>query len=294
MRLSKTLHYAILVAMIAVFMSLGFGASSVDDTDTADMDVTVNSKTIISITPNSATFTGDPGENTTRWTNFSIQNDGSTTITDVWANVTQPSTDPFGTGDVNKYDSANMIALTNESGGTTHFVDRIEYNQSVPSHVTFHGECGRTNGSIKFAHKEFFWCGNVTSDTHSRLVIGDNPRTGSDSGTIDLSDGTSTSSYTSMATEDGYYVTDHSFNLNGVTEDYCVMLNQDGTDLRIVKWNQDAASNNCGNNGGGLIGVGNSMDPGENLNLELQARIPFGTTAGGLSTGTLMIIAGTV
>lgn len=291
MRLTKTLHYAILVAMITVFMSLGFGASSVDDTDSADMDVSVNSKTIISITPNAATFSGNPGENTTKWTNFSVENDGSTTITDVWANVTHPSTDPFGTGDTSKYDSANMIALTNTSGGTTHFVDRKEFNQTVPSYVTFASNCGGTNGSIKFAHKEFFWCGNVTSG-HDRLVIGNTPRTGSQAGTVDLSDGSSTTTYTSMSTEDGYYVVDHSFTLGSVTETYCVMLDQDGTHLRVVKWNQDVAATNCANNDGGLNDA--SMDPGGEINLELQARIPFGTTSGNLATGTLMIIAGTV
>jgi len=99
-------------------------ASATYGWDRANITVTINQKTIVDITPEIMNFgLVDPGStvtayNVTDGTNnviqlsqFEIENLGSTNLTHVWLNVTQPSTNPFGTGNANLYDPGNWIAV---------------------------------------------------------------------------------------------------------------------------------------------------------------------------------------
>ncbi len=303
-----------ITTMAAVFMTLvllvlvndrGANAYDVNATSTATVTVTIASKTIVDVTPENMDFgTNDPGSVVTQYTDggltlsqIQIENLGSTNLTYIWFNVTQPSTNPFGTGNNANYDPANFLVLKNTSQTSYWFIDRLEYNATT-NYIYLNTPANTVSGAfgkIRNANHEFFWAINGTSSycntTGNTLVVGLTAHNETQTGTIDL---TSTDVDITSISD----ISNANWGLaDGVTVDgvqYCVAVSADCTKLRLYRWNPDApgaASCTTITQQEMTINNGQKVYPGGSVIADVQMHIPYGVPQGALNSGTLTVVA---
>ncbi len=325
---------ALLVAFVFVFIHKQAGivygefSTATMSGDEAQILVTINGKTIIDITPEIMNFgLLDPGSignvyNVTDGTNndiqlsqYEIENLGSTNITQIWLNVTQPTQNPFGTGISAYYDPGNWIAVNvswikTTSGVPTYdnsisYVDRIEFNESkelvylnTPLNTVSYGR-------LRFANKEYFWAINTTAanclattTTPVFLVLGNpnEPHNVTDTGDINLVDGDEVVlRYTG---NDGTYSYPETAlkNYPVTGEEYVPLIAGDCSHVRLVKWNKDALPagvENLLSNYGYVFNTTDSTQgllPGQAIAMNIEMRVPYGVVQGSY-TGYLTVVA---
>ncbi len=317
-----------LLAFITTGQELG---DAINVTDNATIMVSLNTKTMIDISPSNMSFgTADPGTRVGNYTNnelsgvsktgFQLENIGSTNITNMWLNVTQPSERPFATGDSSKYDAANFISANinvSPDGsaigpGTMSFVDRLEFNETrelvylnLPTNT-------KSYGRLRSGHNEFFWvlfgdttqC-NASSAGTLEFRIGLIPHNQTQTGTINLDNGVEDTDWDTIDFG-AMYDTGHNANWsysttapNFITLDspssiYCVAPYLDCSKVRIFRWNADApGAGTCGLSGSGYVYNSTNTDllPGDSMAMNIEMRVPFGTAMGQVKTGYLTVIA---
>ncbi len=294
-------------------------AYTADATDSSQVTVTVNNKTIIDVTPAGMDWgNADPGTVLTQYTDtedgvtlsqIQIENMGSTDITYVWANVSQPSSNPFGTGNLQNYDSGNWLLLkpTDYTGANMSFVDRVEFNSSTDYIYLQKPDNWVSFGKIRDANHEYFWVINATTSTDPEpycngstgtdadIVIGVEPHNTTNTGTIDLIDG-NVKWANIGATGDSDWGLINGIEIGGTT--YCVAVYYDCSKIRIFRWNADApGASSCTAFGGSQVGLtlnnGNTIYPGDSLIADVELHVPYGVPDGNVPTGTLTILAST-
>ena len=322
------------IAVIAL-MVMNAGVSpgdAINVTDDATILISINTKTMIDITPDNMSFgTLDPGSRSINYTNegmgagmsktgFQIENIGSTNITNIWLNVTQPSERPFGTGDSTKYNAGNFMAVSinvsPDGNGIGHnsmsFVDRLEYNET--RHLIYLNLPLDTKsyGRLRSGHNEYFWAlyGDTTQCNASSDGSGLNFRIGlsahnqTQTGTIDLVGGAEdvnwdtinlaamyeggTNANWSYSTMSPNYIT-----VDGPSSVYCVAAYLDCSKVRIFRWNADApGAESCGLSGKGYAynSTNSELFPGDSMAMNVEIRVPLGTPAGSIGTGYLTVI----
>ncbi|MCK5698390.1 MAG: hypothetical protein KAH93_00945 [Candidatus Aenigmarchaeota archaeon] len=313
-----------LLAFITTGQELG---DAINVTDNATIMVSLNIKTMIDISPENMSFgTADPGTRVGNYTNdelfgvsktgFQLENIGSTNITNMWLNITQPSERPFATGDSSKYDAANFISASINSSpdnmtiiaqNTMSFIDRLEYNETrelvylnLPSDT-------RSHGRLRSGHNEFFWALSTTgtdcnaSANAVTFTIGTVAHNQTQTGTIDLVGG-SVQSATLAAMYDGGFNANWSYSsaspnyitVDSPSSDYCVAAYIDCSKVRIFRWNADApGAGTCGLSGSGYVynSTNTELLPGDSMAMNIEMRVPFGTAMGQVKTGYLTVIA---
>ena len=150
-KLASTVSAALLVAVLAV----GLAATGAADSEDSDVTVEVDSTTEVDVRPTSLSYDDlEPGDEATSdqeangFTAIEVENIGSNSIEAVWAEGTNPGTNPFGSGDAEAYDTGNFITLSTETvqensddydmssditGGTStnfHYANRYEFTQT--------------------------------------------------------------------------------------------------------------------------------------------------------------------
>lgn len=320
------------VAIALLLLGGGFPTgNAINATDNATIMVTLNTKTMIDISPNNMSFgLMDPGTRSVNYTNielgassktaFQLENIGSSNITYMWLNVTQPTSRPFATGNSANYDAANFVAASiNQSPdgsaialNTMSFIDRIEYNESrelvylnVPSNT-------QTYGRLRSGFNEFFWVlfGDTTLCNASSDVggldfrIGLSPHNQTQTGTIDFVGGVEDTNWDTVnlaAMYDSGVNANWSYNTNGAgvisldtpNSRYCVASFIDCSKIRLFRWNSDApGAGTCGLDGAyAYNSTNNPLYPGDSMAMNIEVRVPFGTAMGAIKTGYLTVIA---
>ncbi len=329
-----------LFVVLAVFAAglgspkIATAALTVNDTDTASVEVTVSSLAMIDISPNNMSFeTMNPGETKSNYTNaelngvqkqgFQIENVGSVNITHIWLNVTQPTVNPFGTGNADSYNAANFIAIkindtldtnttgtgsNNPSNNEYSMIDRLEYNASrelvylnLPSNKISYGR-------LRAGMNEYFWSINgsdclVGGADNPEFRIGTVPHNKTDTGTIDLVDGSITTATLSIvdAAYNGWIAASANISVltgNGGTEEYLVLAtNNTCNPIRFVKWNADVPNADALSNKGYIFNAdsaGEDLTPSDSIAMDVQMRVPWGTIQGNIGVGTITVFANTV
>ena len=113
--MKKELLITVLAISILTVIFSNFAPAAEDD-EGSTIDITVGSQTLIDLTPASFSWTGlNPGDVGTVH-QAQIENIGSTNLTHIWFNVTQPTSNPYGTGSNGSYDAANFVWISRETG----------------------------------------------------------------------------------------------------------------------------------------------------------------------------------
>ena len=319
----------IITALVIMAMTNPVMALDVNDTETANISVTISTVTMVNIDPYILTWEGlNPGDignatkETTNYFAIQIENIGSNNITHIWFNSSYPSSRPFGTANTTAYDAGNFVVLAKENlseipGGATasycadlsnatndgrygryKYPNRVEYPE-VRSLVYLKDDAGnmppsnRDYGRFRFANEEYFWM--VINDTNCSgkvFHIGNESHTATQSGTVDFS-GTDDVEITLSTPSEGWCygnITGHS-HLNG----YGVLV-QNGISgsnrkVQLVWWNKDALTS-------GQVGhyfyEGSNLVPGQSTAACIKVYIPYGVNEGAVKTGVLTVVVNSV
>lgn len=313
---------SILVLTIFLVMSLGVVSAQFDtddpDTDDADIPVSVNieEETIVDIQPEEFAWTEgtlEPGQvadednEINDYGSIFIENLGSVNITQVWAEVSKPTERPFGTGDSSLYDPGNFLAV--ETEGEYQFIERRDYALGDSQEIVFlDTEDGWDVGRFRNTSQEYFWSFDTTDEI---FRIGLNPRTETDTGSTDLTDGCdgvdcNQYNLAETGTDTGIYSTDivvggEDGQNEAGSQQYCAIIdtNQDDiegrTPVDMVKYNpgrEGADSAGCEDVTEGLVDPADDpLPPGGFLDTGIKSFIPFGVPSGDIGGGELTIYA---
>ncbi|RLG15205.1 MAG: hypothetical protein DRN71_01990 [Candidatus Nanohalarchaeota archaeon] len=267
-------------------------------TGNATVTLTIASKTMIDITPQVLNYnTQDPGTMVVNYTynslnlsQIQIENIGSTNLTHVWFNTSQPTVRPFGTGVVTNYDAANFLAIKNSSMSENEyaFVDRLEFNHSTDIVYLTLPTNYKRQGRLRVGPNEYFWAtasdGSYCNGTGvGKLHLGTTAHTIDETGDIDLSDG----SKSIVGSGDSSWGVVDKFTIGSA--DYCAAVSADCSKVRFYRWNADAP----GTSGCSLDEVysSNKLTPGDSFAVDLRLYVPYGVPVGAVTNGTLTVMA---
>ncbi len=300
----KTMTGVLFALTVAAVLITGAGndaqaAYVVNDTESATVSVTISSIAMIDLTPASMDFgSANPGTNITTYTamaitldQFQVENVGSTNLTNVWFNVTQPTSSPFGTGSNDSYNAANYIALNGsaEAPGTFKLIDMIEYPH--PTDIVYLTLPANTEAQGRFhlGPKEYFWALNSSDADCSGNAAGDSIMVGTvahdpdTTGDIDLSD--------NQATIDQVDASNGVANVTVGGDTYCAQVASDCGSVRLYRFNADApgaAGGACQFDGRYSATI---LTPGDSYAAGIQLFVPYGAAVGAMTTGTLTVLA---
>ncbi len=317
-KIKLALAYALIIVSVVQTVS----AQTVNRTDTLGIYVTVSNLTMVDINPANLTWINiPPGVQSNCSAHcgpgnkevIQIENIGSTNITNIWFNSTQPDVMPFGSGNINNYDPGNFVVIRrNVTGSPFHFVDRKEFNESELIYLNLPPAGGSTvpgmaHGRLRSGGSEYFWVMNVSdgSCNDTEFWIGNDPHTQTQTGTVSFTAcgdpltglGTAgdcrTGSFTPTLGN-----TWGTLNLSlGVTgsENYTVATEMDcsgnNVSVRFWHWNMDAPGSSGSSNNYQEYFYTTALVPGEHIIANVKIRVPYGTMAGVLPIGYLTVIA---
>lgn len=289
--------------MIAVLSITGpqeTTAYDVNVTGNATVTLTIASKTMIDITPQVLNYSSqDPGTAVENYTydgldlhQIQIENIGSTNLTNVWFNTSQPSSRPFGTGVVTNYDAANFLAIKNSTMSDYAFVDRLEFNHSTDLvYLTLPTDYQR-QGRLHVGPDNFFWA--TASDESENpcngsgsadyLYIGTTAHTIDATGDIDLSD----NDFDILESGDSNWgLVENGLTVGGVP--YNAVVSADCSEVRFYRWNADAP----GASASELDELYSTtpLYPGDSFAVDLRLYVPYGVPQGAVTNGTLTVMA---
>lgn len=282
------------------------GLAIAQESDEIEIDVSIASSTMIDVNPNTTSWASLAIGQTSSDAAFTIENIGSSAISNIDANVTNNASNPYGASDASAFDAGNFIIMnsSNISTSTLYYINKRDWNGSVPEYVTAPTgwEAGVSNGTFgRFKTAEsgggldVFWFLNQTNaDEYSwncsngTLYIANHPHTKEETGDVDFTDADKYTEF-ALSNYDNYGYANISMAGN-VTDFYCAKVSADCQTIDWSHWNNalDPGSN-CDTEV--YVHSGGPLNPGQSLTIYLKARIPFGVAAGSAVTGTVSFTA---
>jgi len=251
---ANTLGVVLLALATVIGMASTASAATVDDDESTNVTVTVSAETALDVKPDDLQYDTSVGtlvNNSNRgFDAVKVENSGSEDISEVWLEVTTPSTDPFGQGDTQAHNSANMLKVKPRDNTATeirgdeteyHYVTRAEFFESdMPLIQTgddweSEGYSEFLTGRMRYGDDEFNYVvatnGNTCDGSGSpsaKMRVADTPNTPTALGTYDFSDdGTDYTQYNiTDASNSAYGITQQAVSLtmtDGSVEDYDVL-----------------------------------------------------------------------
>jgi len=316
----KTITYIILTLII-----ITAAQGQANDTDTSPVGVSLTSKTLVDITPDSLTWLGmspgSVGDGTSEVNNYhkiQITNIGTKNITHIWFNATYPKASPFAVGSAKETNSGNYILLSKDTQTKNYyFINRVEYGEpntlvyltdpdgNMPPNSTKY-----LYGRFRNASNEYFWFINKEDGncTDNLFYIGDDAHTSVKTGSTDFSNciaglnntpGTGVDSCRmGTLTENNAYGYSE-INIGG--QKYCATVSQHCNRTFFSHWNMDYPFNNCGGNhtefawntSNGSDGDG-YLVPGEYFNMSIRIHVPYGIYEGASTKGKLTVLVNSI
>ncbi len=290
----------------SLFLKFTPKAAAVNVSDSSDIILDVGEKTLIDLTPSSFSWGAiDPGS-TGSIKQAQIENIGSTNLTKIWFNVTQPSSNPYGTGSNGSYRSSNFVWISKESGNY-YAVDRLEFNETRslvyltdPDGNMPPNETKFSYGRFRNASFEYFWfldksggncdgatfyLGDVAHSKEATGTINFDPGGGCTSG---LNNAPGTTCRSGALTDAGNNWCYADANIGG--DSYVIGINNTdlGYAVRWSHWNQDfPGADSASNDETFYSGL---LYPGNSTVANITVYLSRGVAKGRLNTGTLFVI----
>lgn len=223
--LNTTIKSAVLGLLVLAAFSASGAALEQNATESATVDVTVQSDVAVDVHPTNLAYTdatvgSQDNKSDSGYASVDVYNTGSLYIDRIWLNTSTPSSDPFGTGSANSYNAGNffMVKPNNASellnGDSTnyHYVNRVEFTHNlsqdseVPSYLDTTpiqsvnygaNDKGVYTGRFRVGSKDYMFViasgtsGTSTCDSTSGspvLRVANTPQTDTQVGTTDFSD----------------------------------------------------------------------------------------------------------
>ncbi|UCG95909.1 MAG: hypothetical protein JSV92_02610 [archaeon] len=297
------------IAICTLILAFTQFAPATEDEQSSEINVTVGSSMMIDLTPASFTWEGgeaiDPGA-TGAVKQAQIENIGSVNITTLWFNVSQPTSNPYGTGTASNYESSNFLWIARETGNY-YAVDRLEFNETRSLIYLKDPDGNSPPNSTKWAYgrfrnasQEWFWMFDKTGDTcvSNDFYIGDVAHTQTTTGTVDFSGAgvndltanpASAFRYGSLTDSgDGWCYADIIIGNQGGGLNYTIAVDNTTLDrVRWSHWNTD------------LPGSGTFVEsfysgtlyPGNSTVANITIHLSYGVKEGALGSGELFVIA---
>lgn len=209
--------------MVAAFSLTGAAASN-DAVEDSNVNVTVTSDVAVDVHPTNLAFTDQAvgtqnNESDQGFTSIDLLNTGSEYVSDVWMNVSKPSSDPFGSGSAAAYDSGNFFQVKPNNASELlsgnidvyHYANRVEFiypatnGAQVPSYIQWDGDIDGSStsasnvyiGRFRAAEEAYNFVihapagtcdGSESSTDQAMLRVADTPQTDTQVGTTDFTD----------------------------------------------------------------------------------------------------------
>ncbi len=315
-------EYVILSILLIAGIYYASAAPTVFNTTPILINVTIQQVTWIDTFPDKFEwYNMQPGQNGTE-KDLTIENIGSTNITYIWFNVTQPTSNPFGSGLPGAYDPANWIVLRRTNMNSTvdepYFVDMISYaNDSQmgdrPAYFTLDTSVWKRWGRWRIANHEFFWAlkpnGNdLCNESGAQLRISRIVHNETSTSSIDFVNGVEGTDFVTInitTLNEWGYTNLTSFNSqdNVFTTglDYCIAVYGDCSKVRFYKWNADAPGATASGSPWAPLcphfkyfaNASDPLTPGQVRNAVVNVMVPYGVAYGQVKTGYLTIVSST-
>jgi hypothetical protein len=296
------LTFLVGTALIAgLLLATGTGSVFAADSDTQDVNVTVQESTIVSVEPGFYNFSGmSVGE-----TNFSdidalrleITNDGSTNLTDVYAhldtNESEP-TNPLGKGQADKYAAGGFLWIQNDTS-TMYHAGRMSWNTTdeaggKPSAINDADDNPKAWGFYRNTTGDYLWSlgGNGTSTTNSWC----NYTSGADDPTLYIKNAVDTGNnrdLTTNAQQHTFSTSNNDWSVtyagNGPLEGHFLAAHKSCEKFYIYRFDADnAGPTNLpapgGNTSYQYLVDNYNITPGTTWQGRVGASVPFGVPAG--------------
>lgn len=302
MRYEKELLVSIAIcALITLFSQM---APATQDDEYSTINVSVGERMMIDLTPASFAWSSlDPGS-AGSIKQAQIENIGSDNITTLWFNVTQPASNPYGTGNNGSYEASNFVWIARETG-SYYAVDRLEFNETRsliyltdPDGNSPPNATKWVYGRFRNASIEWFWMFDKTGGTCAShlFYVGDVGHTETTTGSVDfsscsgaLTNAPGTGCRLGTMTDAGSWCyADIKIGNQGSGLNYTIAVDDANLDrVRWSHWNQD------------LPGSGTYIEtfysgilyPGNSTVANLTVYISYGVSSGQLGQGELYVIA---
>jgi hypothetical protein len=216
--------------------------------------------TQVDVRPTELSYSGlQPGDEATatdeanNYSAIEVENIGSSTIQEVWAETSQITTDPFATGSASNYDAGNFVSLSTASATSStysgeswqtavasstseyfHYVNRIEFvDTPAPTYIDTTTDSDAVNfglngnlvsnvGRFREGDKWYFYTiyhddDSANCQDSAELWVGTDPHTPTTLGTTDFTNATSNAEvdrYSISPANDNVGVADSGVNLN--------------------------------------------------------------------------------
>ena len=306
-----------LVGILLIALIQGASAQSgVNQTEQANVSVTVSAVTMVDIAPATFTYIASPGQacgkdisnglcNETANNYFAIQveNIGSWNVTKIWFNVSQESQSPFGVGSDAYVNPGNFVALsTNETTNDFYFVDRKEFKElrnvvflrdpdgNMPANLTKFNYGRMHNGTNEYFYMiENSTYGGCNVSGISYIRVGVNARSLVQIGSTDFSTGPSVNYIQINLTtrsQAGYPAYAMGNISTGALSGYAIAVENTTCVVRFSKWNKDFPFDVGASN----YSFSGMLTPGDSLAKKIGIIVPYGIYAS-TKTGQLTAIA---
>ncbi len=293
--------------MNSVSAQLG-GNLTVDDSESATIQINISSKVMVDITPASFSWSpvdpGGVGDNTTELNGYyaiQIENIGSQNITHVWFNASYPTSNPFGSGSNAYVNAGNFVVLSkNTSSDEFWFINIVEYNTTAELVYVKDPQGNMPPNANKYVYgryhnssNEYFWMidnNTVCNVSGTTMYIGNVSHSKTQTGTTNFNSTTDVESFTLTNYEGWGYADITDGPLNGL----CVAVKSDCTQVFFSKWNADAPFHLCSNVNYAYdyneTGTPTYLVPGDSFAMKIKVYVPFGIYEGQAQAGTIWAI----
>ncbi|MBI4895556.1 MAG: hypothetical protein HY831_03620 [Candidatus Aenigmarchaeota archaeon] len=308
----------LVVSILGIAMALGLALAQ---TDTATVDASVATSTLVDVSPNSFTWSSSSvGTIDPNYASAEIENIGSTNVSKLSIDV--PGSygagySPVGTGGVGGTTGGAYLLASTDNVTFSYIQNALGTNEIMPVYEVVGTVAAK--GRFRFANYEYFWsvttgnntggttCGNgtlkyfnTTANAHNRTQVGGTALSSQSAITLAANANISTTPSTDL-----WGFTDVSFNTPAqFGGSYCFAIRSDCQIARLWKWNN--------NQGGGAVATdiydnaslcardayffsdatnGGTFYPGSLTRLYLTESIPSGTANGSLTQATLTVRA---
>jgi hypothetical protein len=285
--------------LIAIIVLLVTGLTFAAD-DTVNINVTIQTVSQITVVPSSLNWTQITPGTTGGVINLTVQNIGSTNVTNMYAYINTNETEtvrPYGSDQASNFSAGGFLVLRNATSTRMYWAQRKEWNWTTPIPNIDLSAIGASSraaaGFLRNTSVEFVWAvGNGTNSSQNGAGLCNN--TGALFAITDVADTGSTATRTPSTTTITRNAGDADYGYFSVNRaaapisNMCVAVRYDCSYILVYKYDKRSNFGNCANADHILA---SDLSPGQTDYIYTDAWVPLGVPSGQTNVATLTVTA---